>query len=243
MTPDLEETDGRRRRGLDSRDRIVEAMLELMREGEVAPGAERVAARADVGLRTVFRHFRDMDSLYAEISRTIQGELADLVARPLASAEESGRLVELASMRAEAYERIFPFKHASMAHRHRSDFLASDHARMVANLRQSSGDPFEAASREPSDAGQSNLSSKYSESRSVTFVPTAEEVEEVAATFTASESDVRKLFLFPSERAMAAALRAVMLRDGDHIEARDGFAEVDWGQDGISNEIHRLKQM
>ena len=137
MTPDHEETDGRRRRGLDSRDRIVEAMLELMREGEVAPGAERVASRADVGLRTVFRHFRDMDSLYAEISRTIEGELADLVDRPLVSGDEAGRLVELASRRAEAYERIFPFKHASTAHRHRSDFLARDHARMVTNLRQS----------------------------------------------------------------------------------------------------------
>jgi AcrR family transcriptional regulator len=137
MTSEPEETDGRRRRGLDSRDRIVEAMLELMREGEVAPGAERVASRADVGLRTVFRHFRDMDNLYAEISRTIEGELADLVARPLVSGDEAGRLVELASRRAEAYERIFPFKHASAAHRHRSDFLARDHARMVANLRQS----------------------------------------------------------------------------------------------------------
>ena len=137
MTSEPEETDGRRRRGLDRRARIVEAMLELMREGEVAPGAERVAARAEVGLRTVFRHFRDMDSLYAEISRTIEGELADLVARPLVSGNEAGRLVELASMRAEAYERIFPFKHASTAHRHRSDFLARDHARMVTNLRQS----------------------------------------------------------------------------------------------------------
>lgn len=136
MTREREETDGRRRRGLDSRDRIVEAMLELMREGEVAPGAERVAGRAEVGLRTVFRHFRDMDSLYAEISRIIEGELADLVARPLASREEAGRLAELAARRAEAYERIFPFKHASTAHRHRSDFLARGHAGMVASLRQ-----------------------------------------------------------------------------------------------------------
>jgi AcrR family transcriptional regulator len=135
MTSEPEETDGRRRRGLDSRDRIVEAMLELMREGEVAPGAERVASRADVGLRTVFRHFRDMDSLYAEISRIIEGELSDLVDRPLESRDEAGRLVELSSRRAEAYERIFPFKHASTAHRHRSDFLARGHALMVSNLR------------------------------------------------------------------------------------------------------------
>jgi AcrR family transcriptional regulator len=149
MISEPDETDGRRQRGLDSRDRIVEAMLELMREGEVAPGAERVASRANVGLRTVFRHFQDMDNLYAEISRTIEGELADLVARPLASGDESGRLVELASRRAEAYERIFPFKHASTAHRHRSDFLARDHAQMVSNLRQALARDLPAACADP----------------------------------------------------------------------------------------------
>ena len=136
MTRESQESDGRRRRGLDSRDRIVGALLDLMREGEVAPGAERVAARAEVGLRTVFRHFRDMDSLYAEMSRTIEGELADLVSQPLEAGDEAGRLKEIVSRRAEAYERIFPFKHASTAHRHRSKFLARGHALMVIELRQ-----------------------------------------------------------------------------------------------------------
>jgi AcrR family transcriptional regulator len=149
MTRETQESDGRRRRGQDSRDRIVGAMLDLMREGEVSPGAERVATRADVGLRTVFRHFRDMDSLYAEISRTIEGELADLVARPLEAVDEASRLVELASIRAEAYERIFPFKHASTAHRHRSDFLVRGHAAMVANLRQALARDLPAACADP----------------------------------------------------------------------------------------------
>ncbi|MFM8820630.1 MAG: TetR/AcrR family transcriptional regulator, partial [Phenylobacterium sp.] len=119
----------------DSRDRIIAAMLDLAREGEVAPGAERVAARAEVGLRTVFRHFRDMDSLYAEMTRTIEGELADLIARPMVANDEHGRLVEIARRRAEVFERIFPFKHASGAHRHRSAFLETGHARMTASLR------------------------------------------------------------------------------------------------------------
>jgi hypothetical protein len=30
-----------------------------------------VAGRADVGLRTVFRHFQDMDSLYREIGAVV----------------------------------------------------------------------------------------------------------------------------------------------------------------------------
>lgn len=136
MTGQTQEPDGRRRRGMDSRDRIIAAMLDLMREGEVAPGAERVAARAEVGLRTVFRHFRDMESLYAEMSRAIEGEIAGLISRPIAVAGEETRLAEIIARRAEVFEKIFPFKHASTAHRHRSDFLARGHVRMVANLRE-----------------------------------------------------------------------------------------------------------
>jgi len=135
MTRQTLEPDGRRRRGLDSRDRIIAAMLDLMREGEVAPGAERVAARAEVGLRTVFSHFRDMDSLYAEMARAIEGELSDLLTLPLTAGDEAGRLAEIAERRADVYERIFPYKLASGMHRHRSVFLERGHARMVANLR------------------------------------------------------------------------------------------------------------
>ncbi|MBT5683609.1 MAG: TetR family transcriptional regulator, partial [Gammaproteobacteria bacterium] len=64
-------TDGRKLRSEDSKRRIVSAMLELVREGRMAPTAEEVAKRAEVGLRTVFRRFKDMESLYAEMSVAI----------------------------------------------------------------------------------------------------------------------------------------------------------------------------
>src|ERR1019366_3029777 len=67
--------DGRRRRGQDNRARIVAAMLDIIHSGDLAPSAEQVAQRADVGLRTVFRHFQDMDSLFREMSVVIMGEL------------------------------------------------------------------------------------------------------------------------------------------------------------------------
>ena len=66
------ESDGRRRRGQNNRARIVTAMLEIIRTGDMSPSADQVAARADVGLRTVFRHFKDMDSLYSEMSLAIE---------------------------------------------------------------------------------------------------------------------------------------------------------------------------
>jgi AcrR family transcriptional regulator len=59
--------DGRRLRSADSRRRILGAMLALILEGKPDPGAEAVAARAGVGLRTVFRLFSDMESICAEM--------------------------------------------------------------------------------------------------------------------------------------------------------------------------------
>lgn len=106
-------------------------MLELVREGGVSPSAELVAARADVGLRTVFRHFNDLDSLYREMSAVIEAELMALVQTPFKGETWRDRVLELVERRGWAYERIAPFKRASEVHRHQSPALAIDHARMV----------------------------------------------------------------------------------------------------------------
>lgn len=129
------EIDGRRRRGQDNRARIVAAMLDLIREGAMTPSAEQVAARAEVGLRTVFRHFDDMDSLYREMSGFIEAELRAIVERPFVATDWRGRLAELVERRGEAFERISPFKRASDTVRHRSRFLAGDHGKLATALR------------------------------------------------------------------------------------------------------------
>lgn len=134
--PEAPAADGRRRRSQDSRARIVQAMLELVREGGVSPSAEMVAARADVGLRTVFRHFNDLDSLYREMSAVIEAELMALVHTPFKGATWRERVLELVERRGWAYERIGPFKRASEVHRHQSPALAADHARMVGISRE-----------------------------------------------------------------------------------------------------------
>src|ERR1700679_957899 len=112
---DLEETDGRRRRSLDSRARIVAAMLELTRENSVAPGAEQVATRAGVGLRTVFRHFQDMDSLYSEIARPFEASLRAIAQRPFKGSTWQDRVIELIARRGAAFEIMGPFRRASDA--------------------------------------------------------------------------------------------------------------------------------
>ena len=127
--------DGRRRRSQDSRARIVQAMLELVHAGDTAPAAEEVAARADVGLRTVFRHFKDMESLYREMTAVIEAELHAIVDEPLRGEGPCERLHEILQRRALVYEKIGPFKRAADTHRRRSAFLQASHARLVAGSR------------------------------------------------------------------------------------------------------------
>lgn len=127
--------DGRRRRGEDNRARIVEAMLEIIHSGEVTPSAEQVAQRADVGLRTVFRHFQDMDSLYREMSAVIAGELQAVAETPFRSEGWRDRVVELIERRGGAFEKVGPFLRASSVFRYRSKYLEVDNTRLVAALR------------------------------------------------------------------------------------------------------------
>lgn len=134
--PAPEVVDGRRRRGQDNRARIVAAMIDLVGEGQVSPSAEQVAARADVGLRTVFRHFQDMDSLYREMSGVIERELRAIVERPFLAQAFPDRLLEMIARRAKGFERIAPFRRAADAVRHRSRFLAGDAHRLATTMRE-----------------------------------------------------------------------------------------------------------
>ncbi|MBW8755785.1 MAG: TetR family transcriptional regulator, partial [Sphingomonadales bacterium] len=59
--------DGRRLRTENSRRKISEGFIALVAEGVVTPTAEEVALRAGVGVRSVFRHFKDMETLYLEL--------------------------------------------------------------------------------------------------------------------------------------------------------------------------------
>ena len=55
--------DGRRARRDRNRERVVDAMLELYREGDLRPSVHTVAERSGVSHRSVFRYFDDLGEL------------------------------------------------------------------------------------------------------------------------------------------------------------------------------------
>jgi len=131
-----EETDGRRRRSLDSRARIVAAMLALIRAGELSPSAEAVAREAGVGLRTVFRHFADMESLFREMSEVMEAELRQIAETPFKASDWRGRTLELVERRSAGFERIAPLRRAADALRGRLPGLQYDHSKLALALRE-----------------------------------------------------------------------------------------------------------
>ena len=127
-TPQL---DGRRARSRSSRSKIVEAMLHLVGNGDVAPSAARVADIAGVGLRTVFRHFDDMDALYREMSVVIEERVSPIIAQPLKGSNWKAKMSEIADRRAVVFETILPYRISANLKRFQSSYLMQDYQRLL----------------------------------------------------------------------------------------------------------------
>lgn len=129
MTTDLSEEkiltkpDGRNLRTDDSRKKIVSAFLQLIRQGTVAPSAEDIAKKANVGLRTVFRRFKEMELLYREMVVELQNKFAPEVAKPWKTTGMENQLQELLERRSVMYEDLMPYRIASNYHKYHSEFI------------------------------------------------------------------------------------------------------------------------
>ncbi|MEE2878070.1 MAG: TetR/AcrR family transcriptional regulator [Pseudomonadota bacterium] len=129
--PDPPDADGRRARSERSRVQIVDAMFRLIGDGDYVPSAASVAEEAGVGLRTVFRHFEDVDALYRELIARLETEILPQVMQPWTSTDWRARLSELISRRARIYERIMPYKVAANLRRFQSEWLMHDYQRFL----------------------------------------------------------------------------------------------------------------
>jgi AcrR family transcriptional regulator len=127
--------DGRLHRSMTTRRKIVTALETLIRAGTLSPTAEQVAVQAQVGLRTVFRHFDDMETLYREISVDLDAISIPLLKTRLQSATWQSRLMESIELRAQIFEELTPFFLSSSLHRHQSVFLQEQAIRSAQSQR------------------------------------------------------------------------------------------------------------
>lgn len=123
--------DGRRQRSRASRAKIITAFMELTEAGDPSPSAARVAERAGVGLRSVFRNFDDMDSLYYEMNQVLEDRTLPILLQPCVSTNWREQLIELVQRRAEVYELIAPHRIIATIARFRSNALMNNYRRLM----------------------------------------------------------------------------------------------------------------
>lgn len=128
--------DGRHKRSEQSRQKIAAAMIDLIMEGVPSPSAEEIAERAKVGLRSVFRHFKDMDSLFVEVSSLFRAEHVKDFDLPESEGPWQKKLEVLSERRLDLYDRIFPMMQATARQKERSPFVHQDHMAFQARLRR-----------------------------------------------------------------------------------------------------------
>ena len=105
--------------------------MELIVAGDLSPSAARVAEEAGIGLRTVFRHFDDMDTLYAEITAKITEEVMPVVMAPYPDQPWRDNIRELVGRRVRVFETTLPFRLAANIKRYNSPFLMGQYSRVV----------------------------------------------------------------------------------------------------------------
>lgn len=104
-----EKVDGRRAWRQRNRDAVVDALLDLYREGNLSPGADEIAERSGVSRRSLFRYFDDLNDLCrAAITRQIGRAGHRVVLQGMGEGSLADRVTRLAAQRVDLYEAIAP---------------------------------------------------------------------------------------------------------------------------------------
>jgi TetR/AcrR family transcriptional regulator, regulator of autoinduction and epiphytic fitness len=114
-TPGSTRVDGRSARADRTHAALTDALLTLLDEGDLKPTAERIAARAGVSERTLFKHFPDREALFEGAAQAQAERIAPLI-RPLPppGAPLRARVEALAAQRALVLDRISPVRRAAL---------------------------------------------------------------------------------------------------------------------------------
>lgn len=123
--------DGRRERSRSSRSKIVAAMLEVVGKGDYMPSAARVAKVAGVGLRSVFRHYEDMDALFGEMNEIIEAKVLPLVLQVPKGNTWQEKLADIAERRVKVFEMIMPYRLAADLKRFQSAYIMQNQRRFL----------------------------------------------------------------------------------------------------------------
>ena len=131
-----EAIDGRRLRSERSVRAIIEAALALQAEGMLVPTAQQISDRAGVGIRSFFRHFEDMESLFAAVDAQIRDSYESLFLGGERDGSVDERIERAVIRRSEAFESVNNVVQGTLVLLWRYEILRKHYARNQRGLRK-----------------------------------------------------------------------------------------------------------
>jgi AcrR family transcriptional regulator len=128
--------DGRRQRSERSKQAIIEAMLDMIGEGILIPTAQQVSERAGVGIRSVFRHFEDMESIFVMADEARRARYEDIFLGGDRKGTLEQRILHAVEQRAKGYELYGNVMLTTLAQRWRFAVLRKNYERYQRGLRK-----------------------------------------------------------------------------------------------------------
>ncbi|MFK7976723.1 MAG: TetR/AcrR family transcriptional regulator [Halioglobus sp.] len=128
--------DGRRLRSDRSRQAIIDAGLALIDEGVLVPTAQQISERAGVGIRSFFRHFADMETLFAAADEQSRAGYEALFIGGDREGTVEERLLHAVERHAQGYETQRNVILSAAAQRWRYAILRKHYARYQRGLRK-----------------------------------------------------------------------------------------------------------
>lgn len=129
--------DGRTLRSERSQQKIVDAIVELIEAGTLVPTAEQVAQRAGVGIRTVFRHFNEMNDLYVRLDERVRDDYEQWFAGGDREGSLDERISNLVMHFGRAFEKTTNLQMSVQAQFWRVESLQTNYEANVQKLRKS----------------------------------------------------------------------------------------------------------
>ena len=134
MTTTTASKDGRQQRSMRSRQSIIDAMIALMKEGELMPTAQSISDTAGVSIRSVFRHFSELDLLYAEVDKALRPIYSKHFKMQMAEGPLTSRLASAVKCRVDTYAESGYVTRASRVLMTRSSFVQGNFEKMEQSL-------------------------------------------------------------------------------------------------------------
>ena len=134
------ELDGRRLRSERSKQAIIDASLALMEEGNLIPTAQQISDQAGIGIRSFFRHFEDMETLFATIDKQIRAPSEALFLGGDREGTIEERILHAIERRGEGYEGQRNLILSTSAQLWRSETLRKNYGHYQRGLRKDLAD-------------------------------------------------------------------------------------------------------